>query len=187
MRHLNRKFILIGASTGGPTLIEKIVTALPKSFEATVIVAQHMMPLPLQSFAARLNRIGTTEVVMVESKTVLEKAKVYVLANSAEIVKEANAFYLVPTSKESFYHPSIDLLFASAKVLEGCNVWIYLLTGIGDDGAKALKELPDSFEKIAQSKECCAVYGMPRAALEYGGAKKSMHIDAIIQKIARDA
>lgn len=186
MNNLNHKFIFIGSSTGGPSLLEKIVASLPTRVNATIVLAQHMQRVPLVSFAKRLDRISKIDVILVDKKTVLESSKVYILYDSAQVIQEKNRAYLDMVKEDAFYHPSIDILFSSAKILKSEELYFYILTGIGRDGVDALKLVEHcATRRIAQDQNSSAVYGMPRAAYEEGCIDEVKSIDEIIDEILR--
>jgi len=94
------KLILIGASTGGPGLIESIASSLPSNTTASVIVAQHMDRVSLASFARRLGRIGALPSVPVEERTALEKGTIYTLIDTCALRKSGGELHLERTDCE---------------------------------------------------------------------------------------
>ena len=186
MNFLNRKkLILIGASTGGPGLLESIVTALPPKIVTPIIIAQHMDSLSLESFAKRLHRINNITVELVTQKTELREGVIYLLEDTSVMQKEYNSYFLEPSSHATgFYHPTIDELFSSVAKFSNLEVHAYLLSGIGADGAKGLLALKESGAKtVAQDEATSIVYGMPKSAVEMGAASKVMSIDKIKEDI----
>ena len=186
MNFLNRKkFILIGASTGGPGLLESIVTTLPPKIVTPIIIAQHMDRLSLESFAKRLNRINNITVEFVTQKTVLREGVIYLLEDTSVMQKESSSYFLEPCSHAmGFYHPTIDELFFSVAKCSDLEVHAYLLSGIGADGAKGLLALKEAGAKtVAQNEATSIVYGMPKSAVELGGASKVMSINEIKEDI----
>ena len=179
-----KKLILIGASTGGPGLLEKIVTSLDR-IDFTIIIAQHMDRLSLSSFAKRLNRISENEVIFVDRRVAIENSKIYLLEDTSHIVHEQSSYYLQKESEStSFYHPDIDIFFSSALIMKDIIVTAYLLSGIGKDGAKGMLALKKSHcRTVAQDEKTSIVYGMPKSAKEMDACGSVMSIDKIIADI----
>lgn len=182
------KLILIGASTGGPGLIERIVTALDVLNGVSIVIAQHMDRLSLASFAKRLHRIYPEEVVLVSDRLPIQSGRIYVIHDTATIHYKHNAFILeMQSMQESYYHPTIDLLFDSAAMLHNIKISAYLLSGIGADGAAGMFELQErGFKTVAQDELSSIVYGMPKRALEMGAAQQVLSIDEIIRDIQQE-
>jgi len=188
LNFLKPKIALIGASTGGPGLIEKIITSFEMQLDGSVILAQHMNTLSLASFAKRLNRINSvTEVIFCEEKTKIETNKIYLLNDTASLQEEHSVLYIIPNSEDKgLYHPTINRLFSSAATLRRCNIDIraYLLSGIGADGAEGLLEIKEQgYTTIAQDEKSSIVYGMPKAAKEMNAATEILSIEEIIKDI----
>lgn len=180
------KLILLGASTGGPGLIEKIISSFESSLEGSIVLAQHMDKVSLASFAKRLNRINPlTEVVFCEEKTKIVANKIYLL-DATSFLKEGNSqLFLEPDfAYRGIYHPTIDKLFNSGATLSGYEIRAYLLSGIGADGAKGLLQLKEhGCRTIAQDEKSSIVYGMPKAAKELDAASSILSIEDIIKDI----
>ncbi len=182
-----KKLILIGASTGGPGLLEKILSWTPDDFDATFIIAQHMHSLSLRSFAMRLNRIISKDIVYVEDKVFVESKKVYIIADTFKLKQDKNDIYLEKAKDEKgFYHPDIDILFKSSLEIKSKDVYIFLLSGIGSDGAFGMLEAKkQGIYTCAQDEDSSIVYGMPKSAKEIGACLEVLNIDEIIDKIRR--
>jgi len=183
-----KKIVLIGASTGGPGLIENIIKALPSSINVPIIIAQHMDSLSLKSFAKRLERIHKIEVCFVETSVPVISGKIYVLCDTTRLVDTPQGVFLEPYSEQKgFYHPTIDELFESATQLRGVSIVSYLLSGIGADGAKGMLCLKEKGHKtIAQDEKSSIVYGMPKSAYELGATTQICSINAIIEQISKE-
>lgn len=180
------KIVFIGASTGGPGLIEQIATSLESKLSGTIVLAQHMNKVALTSFAKRLDRINkVTEVIFCEQPTAIESNKIYLLDDTSFLQEKHGIPYLSPCLEDKgIYHPTIDRLFASAATLTKYEMRAYLLSGIGADGAKGLLELKkQGCTTIAQDEKSSIVYGMPKVAKEMGSAEKILSIEEIIEDI----
>lgn len=182
------KVILIGSSTGGPGLLEKIIKNLPEHICTPIIIAQHMDALSLHSFSARLHRLGKTPVKFVDTQTTLKTNEIYVLKDTTKLTLKNNQLTLEPINKVGYlYHPTIDELFISASGLSNVKITAYILSGIGADGAFGMQALHTKGAlTIAQDEETSIVYGMPRAAKERNAVQEILSIDDIKNKIAKD-
>ena len=178
--------MLIGASTGGPGLIESIVSSLPSGMEAALVIAQHMDRISLESFAKRVGRISGLNSTLVTDRCLLEKGKIYILSDTALLHTKGGRIELaIEREKSGFYHPTIDRLFESAARIEGTAITAILLSGIGRDGAKGMHELKTAGHRtIAQDEKSSIVYGMPKAAAEMGAASIICPIEEIIAQIS---
>jgi two-component system chemotaxis response regulator CheB len=184
-----KKLILIGASTGGPGLIEKIISSLPTvPINAAIVIAQHMNRVHLDSFSKRLNRINPIKVTFVSEKTTLLNGQIFLLEDTTTLQFEYGNIYLEKESlQKGYYHPTIDELFCSAAKLTNIEINAYLLSGIGADGAKGLLSLKDAnCRTVAQDEKTSIVYGMPKSAFELGAHQYIMSIDEIIEDIHKE-
>ena len=184
-------FVLIGASTGGPRLIEQICRTLPKNYPHAVCVVQHMPTEFTKNFATRLNTISEIEVLEADNGVELQRGRVIIAKGGKHlhIRKKIKKFSVVlaPNTRERFFIPSVDEMFFSAlETLPIKNVLAIELTGIGDDGADGLVELKKKGAfTIAESEATAVVYGMPKEAALRGGASKVLDFNDIIDEIMR--
>lgn len=178
------KLIIIGASTGGTEALREVLEAMPVDAPGIVIV-QHMPEHFTTSFANRLNslcRISVKEAA--DGDTVMRGQALIAPGNKHTLLKRSGARYYVEVKEGplvSRHRPSVDVLFRSASHYAGKNAVGVIMTGMGDDGAKGMKEMHDAGAyTIAQDEETCIVYGMPAEAVKLGG------VDEIVplQKIA---
>ncbi len=180
-----KKLILIGASTGGPGQIQKIVKYIKEDFLGTIIIVQHMQSEYLHSFVKQLNNNCALEVKLSIDTDVLREGKVYILLNNCEIKEQNGELRFSRYQDMLSYSPNINLLFNSAsKIKKDIKIMGVILTGIGDDGAKGALELAKSGATcINESKESSIVYGMPKAANELNPSALQLGIDEICAKI----
>lgn len=184
------KLILIGASTGGPGLIEKIISAFKKPPKVAVIIAQHMEAHHLVSFAKRLHRLNASITVeLITQETQISDGNIYVLEDTSEFYCKYDTVLLRKNmTTQSYYHPQIDELFSSASRLRNVAIVSYLLSGIGSDGAKGMLTLKETGHKtVAQDEASSIVYGMPKSAKEIGAALHVMSINAIVQDTQKES
>jgi two-component system chemotaxis response regulator CheB len=174
LSHRPVSVVVIGSSTGGPPVLEEVLRALPKSFPAPVVVAQHMPMVFTASLAERLSHLCQVSVKHGEHGQKLQPGVASVIPGGqhGRVVRGLLGELRLEVSQrplEAVYKPSVTELFASAaRVVGGAAVGV-MLTGMGDDGAAGSKELHDAGAPIlAQNAETCVVYGMPRAVVERG-------------------
>ncbi|MCV6607473.1 MAG: CheB methylesterase domain-containing protein, partial [Campylobacterales bacterium] len=162
--------IVIGASTGGVQALEKLLVTLPKHSPGILIV-QHMPAGFTTSFAQRLNSVCNLDVKEAEDGDSILQGKVFLAPGDKHLLikREEKKFYiqLKDGPKVSRHKPSVDVLFRCAANEAGKNAVGIILTGMGDDGAKGMKEMFDKGSlTIAQNEDSCVVYGMPKEAVE---------------------
>ena len=186
------KLVLIGASTGGPGLIEEILTSLPADYPYPVCVVQHMPESFTAKFASRLNK--NSEIEVVEAKTgelvVPGKAIIGKGGKHMHFAKKASgalSIKLVNNTMNRFFVPSVDeMFFSAAKVFNPKNILAVELTGIGDDGADGMVELRKrGAYTLGESEETAVVYGMPKEAYERGGVTKQLPFPKIVREILK--
>jgi two-component system chemotaxis response regulator CheB len=172
--------ICIGSSTGGPPILESIITALPKKFDIPIVIAQHMPEIFTASLADRLTRIASRTVLHVETGMTIERNKIYIArgGHNMHITQPrlgVKGLLVNDKPEDAVYKPSVNALFSSASKFVGRRCLGIVLTGIGDDGLKGSTELNAAGGVIiAQDAETSVVYGMPRAVTEAGIARASL-------------
>jgi two-component system chemotaxis response regulator CheB len=168
--------VLIGSSTGGPPVLEEILTALPAEFPMPVVVAQHMPVLFTRSLSERLNDTCKIEVLHGEHGTKLKAGAAYIIPGGqhGRLVKgllNELRLEVSPNPTDAPYKPSVNELLSSGARVLGSRCVGVVLTGMGDDGGRGAKEVHAAGGRmLAQCAETCVVYGMPRAVVEGGSA-----------------
>jgi two-component system chemotaxis response regulator CheB len=168
------KLVFIGASTGGTEAIKEVLTQLPADFPA-IVITQHMPPGFTTSFAARLDslcRISVREAVNGER---ILPGHAYIAPGGMQFrVDRSGANYVAvvedgePVNR---HKPSVEVLFKSGAKIAGRNAFGIMLTGMGNDGAKAMKEMKDAGSyNLVQDEASCVVFGMPKEAIAHGAA-----------------
>jgi two-component system chemotaxis response regulator CheB len=185
------KMVFIGASTGGTEAIKDVLTPLPADFPA-IVITQHMPPGFTTSFAARLNglcRIAVQEAVHGER---LLPGHAYIAPGGKQFrVDRSGANYVAVVEEGELvnrHRPSVEVLFRSGAKVVGRNAYAIMLTGMGNDGAKAMKEMKDAGSyNLVQDEASCVVFGMPREAIAHGAADEVLPLKdiaaALIQKL----
>jgi two-component system chemotaxis response regulator CheB len=177
------KVLAVGASTGGTEALREFLEAMPADCPGIVIV-QHMPEKFTAAFAQRLD--GLCRITVKEARdndTVLRGQALIAPGNRHLLLKRSGARYFVELKDGPLvcrHRPSVDVLFRSAARYAGKNAVGVIMTGMGDDGAKGMKEMHDmGAHTVAQDEASCVVYGMPGEAVKAGGVDKIMALDAI--------
>lgn len=181
------KFIAIGSSTGGVQTLEAIITNLTPNIPP-ILITQHMPAGFTASFAERLNRISPVQVKEAANGDHLERGCVYIAPGELHMmVKRINTGLVIEVKdgpRVSRHKPSVDVLFRSCANEAPRNCTAFILTGMGDDGARGMKELFDKGAiTYAQEEKSCVVYGMPKEAVALGGIQKSLTPAQIVDAI----
>jgi two-component system chemotaxis response regulator CheB len=178
----------IGASTGGPPALRIIIPRLPRNLPVPVVIAQHMPPMFTKSLAERLDALSQLSVREASDGELAEPGTVLVAPGGKHVaVKKQgniNRIVVTPYPSDSLYHPCVDILMDSVANGYGATAMGVILTGMGDNGAKGLKNLKSKGGIIiAQNEETCVVYGMPRAVVEAQVADHVVPLDNIASEI----
>ncbi|ADD66977.1 response regulator receiver modulated CheB methylesterase [Denitrovibrio acetiphilus DSM 12809] len=183
MLKTTEKVILVGASTGGTEALTVFLQGLPVDSPGVVIV-QHMPENFTLSFANRLDTICGLSVKQAEfGDTVLPGRVLLAPGNKHLLIKRSGARYYVETKEGplvSRHRPSVDVLFRSGARYVGNNAVGVILTGMGDDGARGMKELKDAGAfNFAQDEKSSVVFGMPKMAIDHGGVDRILPLKDI--------
>ncbi|WP_281242171.1 protein-glutamate methylesterase/protein-glutamine glutaminase [Formivibrio citricus] len=171
--HATERVIAMGVSTGGTQALEVILPNLPLNVPGMVIV-QHMPEKFTAAFAARLNGLSTIEVKEAQNGDRVMAGRALIAPGGKHMMlkRNANNYYVEVADGPlvSRHRPSVDVLFRSAAKFAGANAVGIIMTGMGDDGAKGLKEMHDCGAKTyAQDEDSSVVFGMPKEAIKLGG------------------
>lgn len=184
----NPRILVIGSSTGGPRALQEIVPQLPGDLKVPVVIAQHMPPNFTAAMSTRLHEQSPISVQEAADGMVLEPANVYVAPGGLHmrIKKEGEAFVvrIAEDKGESLYRPSVDVLAESVSEICAQNTLAVMLTGMGQDGAKAFSQLHNmGAHVVAQDEESCVVYGMPKAVVDANAADDVLNLSEITKRI----
>jgi len=187
MAETTDRVIAIGTSTGGTQALEVVLTALPRVCPGIVIV-QHMPEKFTGAFAARLNNLCQAEVrEAVNGDRVKPGCALIAPGGRHMLLKRSGARYyveIVDGPPVSRHRPSVDVLFRSVAKCAGKNALGIIMTGMGDDGAKGLKEMHDMGARtLGQDEDSCVVYGMPKEAAKLGAVDKELALSRIAAEI----
>lgn len=189
MAETTDRAIVIGTSTGGTQALERIFRALPATAPGLVVV-QHMPARFTALFAERLDKLCALRIREARNGDRILPGQVLIAPGGRHLrLKRSGAQYQVEVFDGPVvnrHKPSVDVLFRSAARHGGRNVTGILLTGMGDDGARGLKEMRDAGARtLVQDEETCVVFGMPKEALALDAAHKVLPLDALPAEIMR--
>jgi len=175
--------IAIGASTGGTEAIKEILMTMPVDAPAMVIT-QHIPEIFSARFAQRMDHVSAMNVCEAQQGQQILPGHAYIAPGDRHllIVRDGSSYYceLNDGPAVNRHKPAVDVLFRSAAQNAGANAVGVLLTGMGDDGAKGLKEMQDSGAMtIAQDEATSVVWGMPGAAVKLGAADHVLPLDMV--------
>ncbi len=178
--------VAIAASLGGPPAVAKVLKGLPKRFKAPVVICQHIT----EGFADDLARwlaFDTGHAVDEVAGTVeLQPGRVYVAGSAGHLTVKGGELRIDTGAPVSGFRPSCDVLLRSAALAFGPSAIGVVLTGMGRDGAKGLKEIRTrGGHTIAQDEKTSIVFGMPGEAVALGAAEKVLPLDLIAQQLLR--
>lgn len=177
------KLIFIGASTGGTEATKEVLLGLPPDSPA-VVITQHMPPGFTRSYAARLDGLCRIRVKEATDGERILPGHAYIAPGGLHLsVERSGANYIArvrdgePVNR---HKPSVEVLFESAARVVGPNAFGIMLTGMGADGAKAMRMMRDAGSyNYCQDEASCVVFGMPREAIEAGAAHEVLPLTQI--------
>lgn len=183
---MRKKVLLVGASTGGPAQITKMLSNIT-SLSCTVVIAQHMKEEVIPFFIKDLQEQVNVKVESTPLRTSFNEPSVIICSTSSVIKKKANGYEIISDSSNQYYTPDINQLFKSFTAFTSeLDIQALIMTGIGRDGvdgAKALKLKGATI--IAQDENTSPVFGMPKAVIESGIVDEVKSLDEIISCFGR--
>ena len=177
------KLICIGASTGGTEAIKEVLVQMPADSPA-IVITQHMPPGFTTSFAARLNGLCQITVKEAVNGERILPGHAYIAPGGTQFhVARSGANYVAVVDDgppANRHKPSVEVLFKSAAAVVGRNAFGIMLTGMGNDGAVAMREMKDAGSyNYVQDEATCIVFGMPREAIAHGAADEVLPLGQI--------
>jgi two-component system chemotaxis response regulator CheB len=171
------RIVAIGASSGGPHALRYLLPRIPSNLDAGIVIVQHMPESFTKMLAHWLNEICELDIKEAESGDLALPGRVLIAPGNLHMKVRKTAagcqVLLEGGALVSGHKPSVDVLFRSVAEEYGSLATGVIMTGMGSDGAQGLGEIQGAGgNTIAQDKESCAVYGMPRVAVERGFANK---------------
>lgn len=178
--------LLIGASTGGPIAIQKVLSKLPANFPMPILVVQHMPATFTPAFSERLNSLCAIKVKHADNGDYLQPGVAYIAQGAQQliVVGQRPQIKIIEGDERLSYKPSVDITFGSAaKAFPGRALGI-VLTGMGADGREGCRMLKQSGSTVyTQSQKSCVIYGMPMAVDKAGYSDKSIDLELIGEHI----
>jgi len=167
------QLILIGASTGGPVALQKILTKLPEGFPVPILIIQHMPASFTPAFAQRLNSMSKIKIKQAEDGDLVSTESAILAPGGCQMVLDKKSgkacVRIQEASEDQTYKPSIDVTFASVARNFTGKILVIMLTGMGADGRDGTRLLKEKNTTVwAQDEITCVVYGMPMAVVEAG-------------------
>ena len=177
------KIIAIGASTGGTEAIREVLVRLPADSPA-IVITQHMPPGFTTSFAARLNSLCQITVKEAVNGERILPGHAYIAPGGLQFrIARSGANYVAVVEDAppvNRHKPSVEVLFKSVAAVAGRNAYGIMLTGMGADGAAAMREMKDAGSyNYVQDEASCIVFGMPREAIAHGAADEVLPLTQI--------
>jgi len=179
--------VVIGASTGGPIVMQSLLAGIPEDFPVPVLFVQHMADGFTRGFVEWLNRTSNLKVCIAEEKESILPGKIDVAPSGSQmILRTGGRIGYTKDAGEFGMRPSVSHLFHSAAKVYGSRTLAILLTGMGRDGAAEMKMLKDlGAVTIAQDRESSVVYGMPGEAVRIGAATHILSPESIVKEMIR--
>jgi two-component system chemotaxis response regulator CheB len=180
--------VLIGASTGGPTALQRVVSGLPAAFAAAVVIVQHIPRGFTRSLAERLDARSAIPVREAHDGDAVEPGRVLVAPAGihTRILRAPGgaSIALDEEPTDALHRPSVDVLMTSAAEVYGARALGVVLTGMGADGTEGLRAIRGRGGlTLAESEETCVIFGMPKAAIEAGVVDRAVPLDRIAGEI----
>jgi two-component system, chemotaxis family, protein-glutamate methylesterase/glutaminase len=181
--------VLVGTSTGGPPAVEALLKGLPASFAWPILIAQHMPEGFTGPLARRLDTLCAMRIVEVRQPVMLSAGCAYIGRGDADLIVSRRGGALVamaaPSQADYPWHPSTDRLVTSAmNHLSPSQLVGVLMTGMGNDGARAMARLHAlGGRTIAEAEETAVIWGMPGELVQAGGADWVVPLPEIAQRL----
>ncbi|MCP4899921.1 MAG: chemotaxis-specific protein-glutamate methyltransferase CheB [bacterium] len=175
------ELVCLGASTGGPPALQRILNAMPSGVPWPILIVQHMTPGFTEGMVSWLRRATNHDVRLAENGERPAPGVVYVAQDEVHLELVGRRLRVLSAKPVGGHRPSVDVLFASvASTAPAAACLAVVLTGMGRDGAQGMKLLREAGAwTIAQDERSCVVYGMPKAAVDEDAACESLSLDEV--------
>jgi two-component system chemotaxis response regulator CheB len=183
------ELVAIGCSTGGPPALQHVFQNLPL-LPIPIVIAQHMPPAFTRLFAERVNKLTSYEVKEAEDGEMLVGGTAYVAPGGMQMevrrVADGLQARTFAAKITDLYAPSVDRLITSASDACGERLVAVIMTGMGDDGAQAIRRVHErGGHTIAESAETAIIFGMPNEAIKTGAVDEILALGEIPRAIQR--
>ncbi|RNC70097.1 MAG: chemotaxis response regulator protein-glutamate methylesterase [Desulfuromonadales bacterium] len=180
--------VAIGASTGGPPALQRILSAFKEPLPIAVVVSQHMPAGFTRTFAERLNRLSVFDIKEAADGDLVVPGRVLIAPGGYNMTFEKRegkvVARIVKPAKEDRYVPSVDVMLSSCARLFGPRTLGVVLTGMGNDGSRGVREIKGvGGQALAESEESSVVFGMPREAIATGVVDKAVPLNLMAREI----
>ncbi|MCQ2997825.1 chemotaxis response regulator protein-glutamate methylesterase [Pseudomonas quasicaspiana] len=177
----NYKLVAIGTSTGGPVALQRVLTQLPASFPAPIVLIQHMPAAFTKAFAERLDKLCKISVKEAEDGDILRPGLALLAPGGKQMMIDGRgSVKILPGDERLNYKPCVDITFGSAAKSYGDKVLAVVLTGMGADGREGARLLKQGGSHVwAQDEASCVIYGMPMAIVKADLADAIYSLDDI--------
>ncbi|MGP9830878.1 protein-glutamate methylesterase/protein-glutamine glutaminase [Marinobacter sp. NSM] len=176
--------VAIGTSTGGPVALQKVLTALPASFPAPIVLVQHMPASFTPAFAERLNKLCRIQVKQAEDGDILKPGHALLAPGGKQMMIENRGgqarVRILPGDERLNYKPCVDVTFGSlARSFPGKTLGV-ILTGMGADGKEGCRMMKQSGSVVwSQDEKSSVIYGMPMAVAKAGLSDEILPLDEV--------
>ncbi len=179
------RIVAIGASTGGPIALQKMLSQLPQNFSVPVVIVQHIGEGFVRGFAEWLSNSSNIRINIAVDGELLLPGKAYLAPDGFHLaVTNGGRIALHNEKPENGLRPSVSHLFRSVIKAYGKHAAGVLLTGMGKDGAEELRQMKElGAITIVQDKESCVVFGMPGEAIKLDAATYIFSPEKIAQAL----
>lgn len=162
------KLVAIGTSTGGPVALQRVLTQLPASFPAPIVLIQHMPAAFTKAFAERLDKLCNIRVKEAEDGDLLRPGLALLAPGGKQMMVDGRGTVrILPGDERLNYKPCVDVTFGSAAKAYNDKVLAVVLTGMGADGREGARMLKQCGSQVwAQDEASCVIYGMPMAIVK---------------------
>jgi chemotaxis response regulator CheB len=172
--------LVMGASTGGPLAVKEILSNLPASFPLGIALVQHLEEGFDEGYAQWLNDASPLSVRLAREKDYPQAGEVIIAPVNIHLACRDRKLRLEDSPKVLNQKPSVDVLFSTASKEFGSRALAVLLTGMGRDGAAGCLEIVNAGgTTIVQDEATSTIFGMPKAAIEAGGASTVLPLGEI--------
>jgi two-component system chemotaxis response regulator CheB len=187
-KHQTIDLVAIGTSTGGPPALQQIFSAFEQKYPFAIVVSQHMPAGFTRAFAERLNRTSHFDIKEAEDGDFVLPGRVLIAPGGRNMTFEVCGGQvtarIVAPSESDRYVPSVDVMLQSCAGIYRNRVLALILTGMGNDGSKGVRDIKERGGcVIAESEESAVVYGMPREAVATGVVDRCVPLDRVASEI----
>ena len=182
-----KKVVAIVSSTGGPGALKEILPLFPQDLPVGIVIIQHIVEGFIDGLVGWLQKLNKVKVRVAKEGDVISPGVVLFSPDMSHIIiNESGKIKFEKSPPVGGVRPAADILFPSIAKYYGSSAIGVIMTGMGDDGARGIERIKkEGGNTIAQNKETCAVFGMPKAAIERGTIDKIVPLQSIPETIIK--